>query len=557
MPGGLLQLVATGAQNQLLNGNPSFTFWRSMYKRHTNFAMESVRLEFENNTLMFPLTGGSSTFRCKVKRVTDLVHDCYICFNLPDIWSPLYSQTTATATNSPGYEFQWIQNIGYNAIDTVGIYVNGARILETTGEWFKLYSYLTHDRNKRDLIDQMAGNVPELYDPQNSYGRMYQYPHAIKVNSTNFANVAVEPSIRGRQIIVPLHFWFCEDPGMALPLIALQGGEVEIVVTMKSVYNLFTIQDVKELQYGGRVPGNNVDYPISLFLSPPKANGAPSNPTLTNWFPDLYVEANYIYLTEGERSQVSSADQSYLIRDVHSFSATSQYGPCDIDAPVHNLITRVVWVAQRSDSYKNNDFDNYTNWQYRDRRPMNNLSAAYNTPLLELTSGELVPQSVASHDIFVESTLMLDGKERFNTKNSSYFSYIQRYKHSTGAASMLPGVYLYSFSLNNDSTQPSGALNASLFNKITLRSTLIQPIPVAVTTANPSTQLCVYRNTVFNPNPTTVPANMAVNPHDVIRIITRGKENVIYGYTYNVTVYIESYNVMRVVSGLANLVFAS
>lgn len=554
MPGGLLQLVATGAQNQLVNGNPSFTFWRTMYKRHTNFAMESVRLEFENNTLMFPLSGGPSTFRCKVKRVTDLLHDCYVCFNLPDIWSPLYSANGVT-NNAPGYEFQWIENIGYNAIQTVGININGVSIIQTTGEWFKLYSYLTHDRNKRDLIDTMVGNVPELTDPQNSFGRMFQYPHAINVSGTS--TIAVEPSIRGRQIVVPLHFWFCEDPGMALPLIALQGGEIEIVVTLRPVYELFTIQDVKEKYYGGRVPGNGVDYPLNTFLSPPTKAGIPTNPTLTNWFPDPYIEANYIYLTESERAQVSSADQSYMIRDIQSVTATSQYGPTDIDLPVHNLVTRIVWVASRSDSFRNNDFDNYTNWQYRDRRPLYNIAGGYNTPLLALTSGELVPQSMAQFDIVVESTLLLDGKERFNAKNSSYFNYIQRYKHSSGSATQMPGLSMYSFSLNNDPTQPSGALNASQFNKITLRSTLIQPIPVAITSANTPTQLCVYRNTVFNPNPTTVPANLAVNPHDIVRIIMRGKENVIYGYTYNVTVYVESYNVLRVVSGLANLVFAS
>lgn len=556
MPGGLLQLIATGAQNQLLNGNPSFTFWRTMYKRYTNFAMESVRLEFENSSLMFPTSGGAATFRCKVKRVTDLLHDCYLCFNLPDIWSPLYSSTNTPVNNAPGYEFQWIENIGYNAIQTVGIYINGAKIIETTGEWFKLYSYLTHDKNKRNLIDTMVGNVPEFTDPQNSYGRMFQYPHAINV-SQGTTVVDVEPSIRGRQIVVPLHFWFCEDPGLALPLISLQGGEIEIVVTLRPLYQLFTIQDVKQRYYGGRISPNSNDYPLNIFLSPPDVNGNPTNKTLTNWFPDLYIEANYIYLTEGERAQVSAADQSYMIRDVRSFTATTQYGPTDIDIPAHNLVTRIAWVAQRTDSQANNDFDNYTNWQYRNRRPLNNLSEAYNDPILSITSGELVQPCVAQKDIFIESTILLDGKERFNSKNSSYFNYVQRYRHSSGAATEMPGLYMYSFSLNNDITQPSGALNASLFNKITLRSTLIQPIAIDLASAESATQLCVYRNTVFNANPTPVPVNLAVNPYEVLTIITRGKENVIYDYTYNVTVYVESYNVLRVVSGLANLVFAS
>jgi hypothetical protein len=435
-------------------------------------------------------------------------------------------------------------------ISSVGIYINGAKVLETTGEWFKLYSYLTFDKNKRDILDAMVGNVPELTDPQNSFGRVFQYPHAINVGS----GIAVEPSIRGRQIVVPLHFWFCENAGMALPLIALQGAEIDIVVNVRPLYSLFTVQDVKERHYGGRVPGNGVDYPIGLFLSPPTLVGTPTN-TLLNWFPDLYIEANYIYLTEGERAQVSGADQSYLIRDVHSFSATSQYGPTDIEMPVHNLVSRVVWVAQRSDSVANNDFDNYTNWQYRGRRPISNVSGGYNSPSLAMTSGELVPQSMAQSDIIIESTILLDGKERFNAKNSSYFSYIQKYRHSTGT--YLPGVYMYSFSLNNDISQPSGALNSSQFNKMTLRSTLIQPIPIEITDTNTPAEVCVYRNTVFNSNPTVVPVNLAVNPQDVLTIITRGKDSVIYNYTYIVTIYVETYNILRVVSGLANLVFAS
>jgi hypothetical protein len=558
MPGGLLQLVATGAQNQLFNGNPTFTFWRTMYKRYTNFATESVRLEFENTTLMFPLQGGPSTFRCKVKRVTDLLHDCYVCFNLPDIWSPLYSSTNSPINDAPGYEFQWIENIGYNAIDSAGIYINGVKIIEAPGEWFKLYSHLTYDATKRAMLDRMVGNLPEIYDPQNSYGRMFQYPHAVKVINSMATDIPVEPSIRGRQIVVPLNFWFCENAGFALPLIALQGGEVEIRISFRPVYQLFTIQDVKAVYDGGRVAGDSVNYNITTFLSPPNLNGLPTNTRITNWFPDPYIEANYVYLTDSERAQVSSADQSYLIREVRTVRKETQYGPCDIEIPMHNTVTRVVWVAQRSDRFANNDYDNYTNWQDRRRRPLSNLLGGYTNPYLQLTSGELVPQSRAQRDIVLESTILLDAKERLNTKNSQYFGLIQHCRHTSGDITPLPGVYMYSFSLNNDIVQPSGGINGSLFNKVILRSTLIQPVPIAVTnqTVLPTT-VCVYKSTVFNPSPTPVPANLAVRTSDVITLITRGAENVIYDYTYVVTVYVESYNVMRIVSGLANLVFAS
>lgn len=570
MPGGLLQLVATGAQTQLLHGNPTMTFFRTMYKRTTNFAMESIRLDFTNTKLQFPLSGGPTSFRCKVKRVTDLVHDCYLHFNLPDIWSPIFSSTTIPQPGDPGYEFQWIENIGYNAIDRAIVSVNGVKIYETTGEWFKLYSYMTHDRNKRDIVDQMVGNISEIKDPGNAFGRFFQYPHAIQVPDLT---VPVEPSIRGRQIIVPLHFWFCEDPGMALPLIALQNGEVEIEIRMRPVYELFTILDIAPnatnnyTPTGERIRANAVDYPMNLFLTPPNNSGRPTNAALTNWFPDPYIEANYIYLTEGERAQVANADQSFLFKEVRWVTKEGQYGPADVEIPFHNLVTRMVWTVQRQDRLAQNDFDNYTNWYDRNRRPIQDVSPpAYNTPMLQLSSGAQQAPSIARKDILVESTLLLDAKERVQAKPATYSSLIQHYRHNTGSMTQMPGAYMYSFALDHNTSQPSGALNGSQFNKVTLRLTLIQPIPRAIQPTGPQpVQVCVYKNTVFNNNPTPVPNALLnqvdparrISPADVIQVIQRGTENIIYSTTYQVNVYVESYNVLRIVSGLANLVFAS
>jgi hypothetical protein len=183
MPGGLLQLVGTGAQNELVNGNPSMTHFRSVYRRHTNFAMEQIRLVMTASNLEFNTTT-TRTFSCKVERIANLLHDCYLVLNLPDIWSPMQFTGTVPSgydsrSNSMGYEFQWIRNIGYNLIDSVELTMNGQVIQRLSGEWMKMYSYLTHDANKRKIIDEMTGNVLELYDPANAYDRINQYPNAI------------------------------------------------------------------------------------------------------------------------------------------------------------------------------------------------------------------------------------------------------------------------------------------------------------------------------------------------------------------------------------------
>jgi hypothetical protein len=209
---------------------------------------------------------------------------------LPDIWSPLYAIGSAPPagydqrSSAIGYEFQWIENIGYNLIDNVNISLNGQVIQTLRGEWLKFYSYLTHDANKRKIVDEMVGNVPELYDPANAYDRVNQYPHAVTpatLPSTLPQTTTPEPSIRSRQLIIPLHFWFCENPGLALPLISLQKSEAYINVTLRNLNDLYTVIDENPSSptYGKRIAP--VNYPLQLFLSPPLTTGLPSNPTLT------------------------------------------------------------------------------------------------------------------------------------------------------------------------------------------------------------------------------------------------------------------------------------
>jgi hypothetical protein len=584
MPGGLLQLVALGAQNELVNGSPSMTHFRAVYRRHTNFAMESIRMSFTASNLEFS-TIGTRTISCRVDRYAQLLHDTYLVLTLPDIWSPLkylgtsptlptgYGAGTASEVtpNSIGYEFQWIQNLGYNLIDRIELTMNGQAIQTLRGEWLKLYSYMTHDTTKRQIVDQMIGNVPELYDPANAYDRQNQYPHAITpITTPSVAPMTTvpEPSIRSRQLVVPLHFWFCENPGLALPLAALQNSEVYINVVLRPITDLYTVVDVNPantLTYGQRV--KPVNYPLQLFLSPPLASGAPSNPELTSFFPNPYLEGNFIYLTETEWNQIARADTTVLVKTVKYVGKEGQFGGnTDLEIPMYNLVTRVVFAAQRSDRVLANDWDNYTNWINPKRAPW---TANTNVPLTSLySSGQQQTTSTFPRDPMIDGVLLFDAKERFQTKPLPYFSLLQMYRHTTGNAPGLPGIYMYSFALDHDQYQPSGAANGSLFNKVILRLTLQQPLPQASTTtgAPTTTVVCVLKSTLFSPNPTIIPAanvtlrnpdgSLVYNPNDLVTVV-QGNDNVIFVYTYTVGVYVEAINFFRIVSGLGNLVFAN
>ena len=590
MPGGLLQLVAIGAQNELINGNPSMTHFRAVYRRHTNFAMEAIRMTFSSSNLEFAQTT-KRTISCRIDRYAQMIHDTYLVLTLPDIWSPLSYLGTTNAppsnydprSNSIGYEFKWIENIGYNLIDHVEITANGQVLQRLTGEWLKFYSYLTHDPNKRKLVDEMVGNVPELYDPGNAYDRINQYPHAI--TPLNFPGgipntKTPEPSIRSRQLVIPLHFWFCENPGMALPLVSMQNSDVAINVTFRPLNELYTIVDINPLSstYGERVRSSTPDNSIGRFLSPPTLTGTQSNPTLTTFFPDPYLEGNFIYLTEMEMAQLATADQTFLVKTVVFVNNPGQYGGnSDIEIPFFNLVTRLVWSAQRSDKILTNDWDNYTNWDDPKRAPFTTVGTANDiyssvtnstqTQTYLYSSGQLQITSVYPRDALTQGQLLLDGKERFSVKPSSYFSLIQMYKHTTGNAPEIPGVYMYSFALNNDLYQPSGAINGSMFNKVTLRLTLQQPLPTAAGVASQQT-VCVLKSTVFSPNPVIVtaaqraltnPDGTLLYPPDTIVTVVRNTngDSVIFEYTYNLGVYVESINFLRIVSGLANFVFAN
>jgi hypothetical protein len=511
-----------------------------------------------------------------------------VVLTLPDIWSPLKYLNGSlppsgydSRTNSIGYEFEWIQNIGYNLIDHVDITMNGQVIQRLRGEWLKLYSYMTHDANKRVIVNEMTGNVPELYDPAHAYDRNGQYPHAITPTALPTASPQTktpEPSIRSRQLVIPLHFWFCENPGLALPLVSLQNSEVYINVTLRNVNDLYTVVDVNPQSptYGQRVkPTGDTTYnALSLFLSPPLSTGLPSNPTLINWFPDPYVEGNFIYLTEAEMNQLARADQTFLVKTVQYVSKEGQFGGnTDLEIPMFNLVTRIVFASQRSDRLLVNDWDNYTNWDDPKRAPWSSIINTDNTSLTPAektgtalySSGQQQVSSIAPRSALIDGVILFDGKERIQPKPLPFFSLLQMYRYITGQVPELPGVFMYSFALDHSGYQPSGAANGSMFNKIILRLTLQQPLPASLPTSN-TTQVCVLTSTLFSPNPTVIPAanlnltdatGKPLYPPGSVTTVIQNNDTIIFTFTYTVGVYVEAINFLRIVSGLGNLVFAS
>jgi hypothetical protein len=267
------------------------------------------------------------------------------------------------------------------------------------------------------------------------------------------------------------------------------------------------------------------------------------------------LEGNFIYLTEMELNQVARADTTILVKTLRHVNKEGQFGAnTDIEIPLFNLVTRLVFASQRSDRIVANDWDNYTNWEDTSRAPWDAMTTS-GTTLYQ--SGQQQVSSVFPKDTIADAVLLLDGKERFQTKPTSYFSLLQMYRHTTGDIPNIPGVYMYSFALDHDQYQPSGALNGSACNKAVLRLNMQQPLPAALAAANTSV-VCVLKSTVFNQVPVIIPPGQLslYDPSEVVSVV-QTNDNVIFNYTYNASVYVESINFLRIVSGLGNLVFAS
>ncbi len=199
MPGGLLNLISYGNQNVILNGNPSKTFFTCTYAKYTNFGMQKFRVDY--NGLRTLRMAEPSVFTFKMPKNADLLMDTHLVVNLPTIWSPIKKvKTDASGSKSEWrpYEFKWIKNLGSQMIKRVTFTIGGLKIQEFTGQY--LYNLVERDFDiaKKNIYYEMTGNVPELNDPANAFGRTNSYPNAIVFpdSSLNEENIYIDANAK-------------------------------------------------------------------------------------------------------------------------------------------------------------------------------------------------------------------------------------------------------------------------------------------------------------------------------------------------------------------------
>ena len=459
MGGGLIQLVATGAQDVFLTGNPQMSFFKAAYKRHTNFSKEAIKHEFSGGS--FPLTNGlNSDVNCILARNGDLVQEIYLRANVSNVKDKIIITAGAIATVMLGNNKNELQLVGATNLslgqeitfdDDIFIGTNdeitnaglapddsnpaAGVLLRRLIEANKKYKIKTISTVSTDVVEledvnfEVTGNNISLSNHSDPvipvktnirsdmdnleevdltslvntveveiggqkidkhystwltiYNELFEIKHNYRLAMSN-ASRRAPFGLNKKSVYIPLRFWFNRNPGLALPLIALQYHEVKIKMNLKNSF-----------------AGLSVD----------NAN----------------LVVNYIYLDTDERRKFAQVSHEYLIEQVqHTGNETITTGSSVVDLTFNHPVKALYWRGLSLGNYN--------------------------------------------------AKLQLNGHDRFPALDESYFHLVQPYECKIGHSQALDNstnkwgpnhlglttsTGMYSFCLNPGDHQPSGSCNFS------------------------------------------------------------------------------------------------
>ena len=555
MAGGLLNIIAQGNANIFLTGNPSKTFFRVTYSKYTNFGLQKFRLDY--NGVRDLRLCEPSTYIFKIPRYAELLMDTYLGITLPDIWSPIYPPTQDTGNLWSPYDFRWIKNIGTNIIQEITILCGSFILAKYSGAYLAAMVERDFTREKKDLFNSMSGNVSEINDPANAYGRIYTYPSAYYDGNTT-TETGTEPSIRGRQLYIPLNTWFGLNSKCAFPLISLQYNELEVHVTLRPIQQLFQVRDV--FDYSHSFPYiqpdfNQAQFQMYRFLqSPPSTNTSIEANNYTNinsiWNADIHLMTTYAFLSKEEAKLFATQEQIYLVKEVFEYNFNNFAGSKTVSLTSNGMISSWMWYFQRNDVNLRNEWSNYTNWAYPDTLPSNivispqrsnddTISIPYLGPFLNpngSNSGIFISGNVSGYnqkEIMLTMAILLDGKYRENTLTAPIYNYIEKYTRTNAFGP--EGLYCYNFCLDTNplNYQPSGALNLGKFKNIDLEFTTYVP---AI-------------------DPTKSTFQIICDPNGGPIAVSKSNWQ-LYEYNYNLVFFEERYNILSFIGGNCGMLYA-
>ena len=403
MGGGLLQLVAYGAQDVYLTGNPQITFFKVAYRRHTNFAIEAIEQTF-NGTSSF-----GSRVTCQITRNGDLISRVYFTGTI----SNDNTAVTAPGLNKP---VALVPYFGLKLLKTIELEIGGQRIDKHYSEWLYIWNELSLPVGKREGYKLMVGGD--------------KYNRSIILNAKNTYS-----------LYVPLEFWFCRNVGLALPLIALQYHEVKINIEFESAANMVDTG----LNYSDRATGGLYDADGGTIVGT-KLNSELGSVSTSISLTAASLWVDYIFLDTDERRRFAQLSHEYLIEQLQFTGADTVSGNTSnsmktIRMNFNHPCKELIWVVKPdaattglvSNPYWNNFTDRNTDNQY-----------------------------IIGRNPITLAKIQLNGNDRFAERKGSYFSLVQPYQHHEFTPNLFNnGINVYSFAIKPEDHQPSGTLNMS------------------------------------------------------------------------------------------------
>lgn len=444
---GLLLLVSVGKENIYLSSEPEITFFKIKYKRHTNFSIETIAQYFKSN----PDFGRRVTVN--ISKNADLLGAMCLYVELPDIIMENHSILPTGIK-----KFAWVEKIGLALLSYIDLEIGGTIVDRHFGDFLNMWYELLNSIGKKSGYNKMIGNVQVLTDftnGKNSY-----------------------------KLYIPLNFWFCQDVGLALPIVSMIHSDIKVHVQFndfnkcyiqspnhyietKEPFCLFKPNEIIRQNIRGKISIgrfiyfdtlNNILYYNKIkddFLIPPQEDdinyvikGDESEfemnlkttskviidedyfrfniPSLQN----AYLLVNYIYLDNVERFMFINNHHEYLVPIIHNIQEQICYSTnVSYKIPFVNPIKCIFWRAQLLSNFNSNDLFNYT----------------------------LTPLS--DNKIIEKELLVLNSINMTEINRNEYYTNVQYYKNKLTTPQK--GIHLYSYAINPFDYQPSGSINFS------------------------------------------------------------------------------------------------
>ena len=464
MGGGLIQLVAYGSQDIYLTGQPQITFWKSVYRRYTNFSIESILLVPNDPPAL------DANIEVPITRNADLLKRLWIQIN-PKLLYPTSLSSVQLTTICTDF--------AHSLFKQLEISIGGQVIHRIYGVWLSIWRDLTEDNPYGSIGSISTSGSRITTQSTSSYNKMAYTNSGVSISTTNPYSSAnssnyLSLSSSDTNCYIPLPFWFNKNPGLAIPLIALQYHDVKLTIKFSNFSNLAT-------SYIAQTNYNNV----------------------FNLSDSIQFYGDYVYLDTPERRQFVANSHEYLIEQLQKKSSQNQN---TIKLAFKGLVKEIIITGQVNTPFQPKTYTNNatpglnetltsTNVNYvsvtQDSTYINGISYYstplyyYNKPWIYSCNGSGTPNPiVVSSNPYMYSfanynnelndnisrtnvtlKLVLNGKDQMTSRNLKYFTRKTVWESHTGIGSGNWGrIAVIPFCLYSDDYQPSGGINFDIFS---------------------------------------------------------------------------------------------